>query len=197
MGDAQRHVHASVDMAPGRTPKAACKRAEFVDNGGVGPRVVDTADEESWRVYAKRRSPAGGPGGGGILADRVLDGHGLGEDEALAVLRVGDHELLDLLAAAYRVRYRWFGNRMHLNLLVNAKSGMCGEDCAYCSQSRASTAAIPKHPLLTPEQLLDGARLAAERKARTYCIVTSGRGPTAADLDALAGSCRRSRSSTA
>jgi biotin synthase len=121
------------------------------------------------------------------LADRVLDGDAIGEDDALAVLRADDAELLDLLAAAYRVRYRWFGNRMHLNLLINAKSGMCGEDCAYCSQSKASTAEIPKYAMLSPDELIDGARRAVERNAKTYCIVTSGRGPTANDFDVITG----------
>ena len=46
-----------------------------------------------------------------------------------------DRELPDSLAAAYRVRIAWFGNRVHLNFLINAKSGHCGEDCGYCSQS--------------------------------------------------------------
>lgn len=120
------------------------------------------------------------------LADRVLEGGVLTKDDALAVLRADDGELLELLAAAYRVRRRWFGNRMHLNFLINAKSGMCGEDCAYCSQSKASTAEIPKYPLLAPDEIFDGARLAAERQAKTYCIVTSGRQPTPADFDAIA-----------
>ncbi|MCX7425175.1 MAG: biotin synthase BioB [Planctomycetia bacterium] len=127
-----------------------------------------------------------GPDRWNDLADRVLAGQVLAEDEALAVLRAGDHELLDLLAAAYRVRYHGFGNRMHLNVLVNAKSGMCGEDCVYCSQSKTSTADIPTYPLLSPERILDGARLAAERKAKTYCIVTSGRTPAPKDFDAIA-----------
>ncbi len=72
----------------------------------------------------------------GGLADAVLAGHCLSADEGLAVLQSPDAELLGLLAAAYRVRYHWFGNRVHLNFLINAKSGACGEDCGYCSQSR-------------------------------------------------------------
>ena len=120
------------------------------------------------------------------LAERVLEGGTLAAADALAVLRAPDHELLDIMAAAYRVRHRHFGNRVHLNFLINAKSGMCGEDCAYCSQSKVSRADIPRHELLDEEQILDGARAAVERKARTYCIVTSGRGPTDAEIDRLA-----------
>ena len=108
------------------------------------------------------------------LAARVLDGHSLSADEGLAVLESADEELLDLLAAAYRVRRRWFGNRVQLNFLINAKSGQCGEDCGYCSQSRVSQAQIARYRLVGAEQVLDGARVAARRRAGTYCIVTSG-----------------------
>ncbi|RMF93534.1 MAG: biotin synthase BioB, partial [Planctomycetota bacterium] len=94
-----------------------------------------------------------------------------------------DSELLDVLSAAYRVRYHHHGRRVRLNFLINAKSGLCAEDCAYCSQAKNSKAAISKYPLVDREQLLDGARVAAERKASTYCIVISGRGPTQRDLD--------------
>jgi len=119
------------------------------------------------------------------LAARVLDGHKLTAEEGLAILSSEDHELLDLLAAAYRVRRRWCGDQVHLNFLINAKSGMCSEDCGYCSQSKISRADIPQYNLLQAEQLLDGARLARERKARTYCIVTSGRQPSERDLEII------------
>ncbi|MBN2024996.1 MAG: biotin synthase BioB [Pirellulales bacterium] len=120
-----------------------------------------------------------------LLADRALDGHPLSPDEALAVLRAPDEDLLDLLAAAYRVRRHFFGNRMHLNLLINAKSGRCGEDCGYCSQSKVSRADIPRYDLVDDEEILAGADLAAQRRARTYCIVTSGRNPTTREFDAV------------
>ena len=71
------------------------------------------------------------------------------------------------------------------NFLINAKSGMCGEDCAYCSQSKVSKAEINKYDLLGEDKILDGARLAAERKAKTYCIVTSGRKLSAADFETV------------
>ena len=119
------------------------------------------------------------------LAGSVLEGHRLTPDEGLAILRCADDELLDLLAAAYRVRHRWFGNRVELNFLINAKSGLCSEDCGYCSQSRISTAEIPRYNLVTAEQVLDGARLAAQRHAKTYCTVISGRTPTDCELDVL------------
>ncbi len=119
------------------------------------------------------------------LAARVLDGHRLSTDEALAIVRSGDHELLDVLAAAYRIRRQTFGNRVQLYFLMNAKSGLCPEDCGYCSQSRVSTADIPRYNLLNAEKLLDGARAAAERQAKTYCIVISARGPSNREMEAI------------
>ncbi len=120
------------------------------------------------------------------LAERVLDGHRLTPEQGLAVLSTNDEELLDLLVASYRVRHFYFGNTVHLNFLINAKSGHCGEDCGYCSQSKVSTADIPQYPLVSPEDILEGARIAAERKARTYCTVISGRSPSDRDFDVLA-----------
>ncbi len=58
------------------------------------------------------------------LAERVLAGHQVTFDEALSILRSPDEELLDLMAAAYRVRRRYFGNRVALYFLMNAKSGL-------------------------------------------------------------------------
>lgn len=119
------------------------------------------------------------------MADRVLEGDCPTQDEGLAILRSDDSELLDLLAAAYRVRHRHFGNRVYLNFLVNAKSGSCGEDCGYCSQSRRSQAEISKYAMLAAEEIVAGARVATQRGATTYCIVTSGRTPSRSDLDTI------------
>jgi biotin synthase len=119
------------------------------------------------------------------LAANVLDDRPLAADDGLAILRSGDDELLDLLAAAYRVRRQWFGNRVNLNYLINAKSGHCGEDCGYCSQSRVSKAEIPRYRLLTADEIREGARLAAEQNTKTYCAVISGRSPSDRELDTL------------
>jgi len=119
------------------------------------------------------------------LADRILAGHELTTNEALEVLRSGDLELLDVLAAAYRVRHRYFGNTVQLYFLMNAKSGLCPEDCSYCSQSKVSDAEIPKYNILSRDKLLDGARVAFERQAKTYCIVISARGPNEREMQAV------------
>jgi biotin synthase len=119
------------------------------------------------------------------LADDVLAGESISREQALAVLECPDDELLDLLSAVYRVRRRSFGNQVQLYFLMNAKSGLCPEDCSYCSQSKVSEAEIPKYNLLSRDKLLEGARMAAEQKARTYCIVISARGPNEREMAAV------------
>src|SRR6476469_7180630 len=111
------------------------------------------------------------------LADRSLAGELITRDEALAVLRAPDDALLDQLAAAYRVRRRHFGNRVRLHFLLNAQSGLCPEDCHYCSQSAVSLAEIEKYPFMAREKILAAAARAARLKAGTFCMVISGRTP--------------------
>ena len=120
------------------------------------------------------------------LAEQALRGEQLTSEQALEVLGAPDDELVDLLAAAFRVRRRYFGTRVRLNFLVNAKSGHCGEDCGYCSQSRVSTAEIPRHQLLSKQELVEAAERALELKASTCCIVTSARKPSARELRGVA-----------
>ena len=119
------------------------------------------------------------------LADRVLGGHRLTMEEGLAVLRSSDDELLDLLSAAFRIRRKYFGKSVQLYFLMNAKSGLCPEDCSYCSQSKVSTAEIPRYNVLSRDKLLDGARIARERNSKTYCIVISARGPNEREMHAI------------
>lgn len=119
------------------------------------------------------------------LAGRVLAGERLTSAEARSVLECPDDELLALIDAAYRVRRAHFGKRVQLYFLMNAKSGLCPEDCAYCSQSKVSDAEIPKYNLLSRDKLLAGARVAAERGACTYCIVISARGPNEREIRAV------------
>lgn len=116
-------------------------------------------------------------------ADKALAGECLTAQEGLSVLRADDKELLPLLHAAYQVRHHYYGNKVKLNMILNAKSGHCPEDCGYCSQSIVSSAPIEKYTMLNKDTIVEGAKEAVSRKAGTYCIVASGRGPTERELN--------------
>ncbi|CAL9357862.1 MULTISPECIES: biotin synthase BioB [unclassified Streptomyces] len=104
-------------------------------------------------------------------------------EEALAVLATSDDELLDVVAAAGKVRRHWFGRRVKLNYLVNLKSGLCPEDCSYCSQRLGSKADILKYTWLKPEEASKAAAAGIAGGAKRVCLVASGRGPTDRDVD--------------
>lgn len=117
------------------------------------------------------------------LAQRVLEGHLLTAEEGLAVIEADDEQILPIMQAAFTVRKHYYGKKVKLNMIINTKSGLCPEDCGYCSQSIVSTAPIKKYTMLDKDTLLAGAREAMNRKAGTYCIVASGKGPTDKELE--------------
>ncbi|MFE7189432.1 biotin synthase BioB [Kitasatospora sp. NPDC057541] len=117
------------------------------------------------------------------LTAKGLRGETPTREEALAVLATTDDELLDVVAAAGRVRRRWFGRRVKLNYLVNLKSGLCPEDCSYCSQRLGSKAEILKYTWLKPDQAAEAAKAGVSGGAKRVCLVASGRGPTDRDID--------------
>src|SRR5574337_1537211 len=124
------------------------------------------------------------------LATKALHDELLTKEECRSVLTTPDDEMLALLHAAFQVRSRYFGRTVRLQMLQNAKSGACQEDCHYCSQSAVSTAPIERYNLLPQKQMIEGARQAAASKAQRYCIVISGRSPLDREIDELAGAVR-------
>ena len=124
------------------------------------------------------------------LANKALRDEPLTRAESQSVLDTPDDDLLALLHAAFQVRAKYFGRTVRLQMLQNAKSGACQEDCHYCSQSAVSQAPIERYNLLPQRRMLEGARQAAASKAQRYCIVISGRSPLDREIDEIAGAVR-------
>jgi biotin synthase len=85
-------------------------------------------------------------------------------------------EFWPLLVEAGRLRAARFGAQVSLCVIINAKSGACSEDCAFCSQSGSARTGAPHYPLLERQKLVDAARAAAAQGAARFSLVTSGRG---------------------
>ncbi|MEH7418792.1 biotin synthase BioB [Neobacillus drentensis] len=112
------------------------------------------------------------------IAQRVIDGTPISKEKALTILNSADKDLLEVLQGAYLIRHHYYGNKVKLNMIVNTKSGLCPENCGYCSQSSISTAPIKKYKMMDKEEILKGAERAYQLNVGTYCIVASGRGPS-------------------
>ena len=122
------------------------------------------------------------------LAEKVIDGYKINDQEAMAILESPDIELLKILDASYQIRHHYFGNKVKLNMIINTKSGLCPENCGYCSQSIVSKAPIEKYPMMKQAEIVAGADRAAALNVGTYCIVASGRGPVNREIDIVVDS---------
>jgi biotin synthase len=108
------------------------------------------------------------------IREASLSGTGINTEDALTVLGIPQGEIWRLLEVSETVRRRFKGDQIRLCSIVNAKSGHCSEDCAFCSQSSRSKASIEKYPLMEEEEIVMAARDAKRRGAREFSIVTSG-----------------------
>jgi biotin synthase len=123
-------------------------------------------------------------------AERSLAGGELSREEALEVLAWPDADLLTLVSAARKVRHAAFGKKVRLNYLLNIQSGICPEDCGYCSQSRVSDAPVEKYKLMTADEVVAAAERAVANKAARLCMVASMRGPSDKDVGEVAKAVR-------
>ncbi|WP_415426413.1 biotin synthase BioB [Staphylococcus borealis] len=116
------------------------------------------------------------------LAERILNQDVLSKDEALALFEDEAIDTFELLNEAYVLRKHFFGKKVKLNMILNAKSGICSEDCGYCGQS-VKMKDKQRYALVEPEKIKAGAQVATDNHIGTYCIVMSGRGPTNREVD--------------
>jgi biotin synthase len=128
------------------------------------------------------------------LAEQVLAGTPPSREQALAVATAPDEELLAVLDAAFRVRHHHFGTKVRVHILQNAESGVCSEDCSFCSQSLHFKSPVPRYGIQSVEDLVEGARRAHASGAVTYCMVTSTRGPSDRELDRVCEAVRQIKS---
>jgi biotin synthetase len=116
------------------------------------------------------------------LVSRISAGHRLTFAEAHMIISTSDEQTLTLVSAAGRLRRKHFANTVKVNYLVNLKSGLCPEDCTYCSQRLGSQAEILKYTWLKPEEAVRQAGLGIAGGASRVCLVASGKGPTDRDV---------------
>ncbi len=120
------------------------------------------------------------------LTGKVLAGGMLSREEALFLAAEDSQEMSGIMEGANRIREAFRGNRIDLCSIINAKSGACPENCAYCAQSASARTGIKTYPLLGASEVLKAAEEAKAAGAKRFCIVTSGRKPGAGELRAIA-----------
>ena len=90
------------------------------------------------------------------LSQRILNGGSADRTDALAILESPDSDLLTVLDGAFALRRRYFGLGVSIHVIRNAKSGLCSENCSFCSQAAVSDSDISVYPLQSVEELIEG-----------------------------------------
>jgi biotin synthase len=108
------------------------------------------------------------------LEERVLSGKEIGQEEGLRLFEAADEKVYDLFSAADRIARKYKGYKVELCSIVNAKSGRCPENCAFCTQSAHHRTDSPVYPLKYAEELVTAAIEAEGFSTNRFGIVTSG-----------------------
>ncbi len=99
------------------------------------------------------------------LLEKAQQTHSLTRDEICALLRTTDPQ--PLFQTADQVRKKYVGNGVYLRGLIEFSS-YCKNDCMYCGLRRSNRRA--QRYRLTPEQIVDTARQAAELGYKTVVL---------------------------
>jgi biotin synthase len=108
------------------------------------------------------------------ILQKSFDTESLSREEAMEILNLPDEHLPVLLDAVYAIRKKYKGNTVGIQILTNARSGNCSQNCAYCAQSRDSEAAINKYRLVPYDKLLHNGHVAQDKNLSRHCIGLSG-----------------------
>lgn len=106
------------------------------------------------------------------IVEKICRGERISANELASLI---DSNPYDLFWGATKIREHFKGNRVFTCSIVNAKSGMCSEDCAFCAQSKYHKTNISVYPLLTKQELVEKGMYMAERGANKFSFVTSGK----------------------
>ncbi|MGO9612275.1 MAG: biotin synthase BioB [Dissulfurispiraceae bacterium] len=121
-----------------------------------------------------------------FLKNKVSTSKTISKSDAIRLTELNTKDAVDLFAAANWIRETYKRDSVELCSIVNAKSGACPEDCAYCAQSSKSKSNIAIYPLLNRETVLRKAEEALKGRVKRFSIVMSGRKASPHELKKIA-----------
>ena len=92
------------------------------------------------------------------IAAAIIDGNPPDDATYGELARMPEQDVFDMLPGADAIREHFFGRAVHLCCILNAKSGKCAEDCAFCAQSVYARTNAPVYPLMTMDEVRQGAQ---------------------------------------
>jgi len=110
------------------------------------------------------------------LGELVLEGHILSEQEAISLSDACEDDIPLLGAYANKIRAKFAGKKVDMCGVINARSGLCTEDCKFCSQSVYHQTNAQPFSLISSQEALDSITLLTKAGAERASLVTSGKG---------------------
>ncbi len=128
------------------------------------------------------------------FVDKVNQGTVLDSSEALQILTAKGAALTAFMAGAQLLKETFCCDQAELCSIINAKSGLCAENCSFCAQSAHHRTDVSVYGLKSAEEMVAGARQAEQMGSGCYGIVTSGtRVEPGQEFDELLNAIRRIR----
>lgn len=191
------------------------KRIQIIRSDRGDKSAASAVEERATAFAPESHGPSDAPAAVAALLERVLarrrEAAALGSEnarrshlakplvtpeEALRLAQLPPGQTLALLEAAGLARTLLHPGTAYRCGILNAKSGRCPENCAFCAQSKHHRTNAPEYPLVESEKL-EKAALTLEREGvARFGIVTSGRGPSNKDIEALAAALSKLRGKT-
>ena len=94
------------------------------------------------------------------LKDKAISGAAIDSDDAQKLYETGQKDPFLLMAYASQIREHFKRKKIGLCAIVNAKSGLCAENCRFCAQSVHYGTDAPVYPLVSADEILENARRA-------------------------------------
>lgn len=114
------------------------------------------------------------------LKEKGLRGEPVSREEADWLASYPD--LNALCDAAEEISVKWTGREIDSCSIVNARSGMCGEDCKWCAQATRHHTGCATYNFLDEEEVMAAARENERNGVKRFSLVTSGRAVGKKDL---------------
>lgn len=114
------------------------------------------------------------------LKQRVLKGDNISKEEALYLYNAEDIDAL--CDAADEITTRFVGRKVDSCSIVNARSGMCGEDCKWCAQATRFNTGCKTYNFIDEQEVMTAARHNEKEGIKRFSLVTSGRKVSNKDL---------------
>ncbi|MGD9808481.1 MAG: biotin synthase BioB [Deferribacterales bacterium] len=93
--------------------------------------------------------------------------------------------LSELIDYAEQIKKKFKGDRAETCAIINARSGLCSEDCSFCAQSSHFNTGAPEYGFIDMERIDKASKDLAEKGVKRFSIVTSGIGPTDEEFEKI------------